>query len=194
MAKRYKSNTTGQSRSHQKEKNKSQVKINKTKILIFVVVIVILIAMFFIINNIKSSSTSNEVRIRNSEKNISSDIFQLNDLNNEVIEHIEKNNMKLVRAHYKLENLENGKIILYYKVGEQELFQVDIYINRKKIEKVEKIDNSEILSLEEIGDNINRDIKKYFTDNQKRLKPEEGKNILNIIVSNTEIIINASEN
>lgn len=194
MAKRYKSNTTGQSRSHQKEKNKSQVKINKTKILIFVVVIVILIAMFFIINNIKSSSTSNEVRIRNSEKNISSDIFQLNDLNNEVIEHIEKNNMKLVRAHYKLENLENGKIILYYKVGEQELFQVDIDINSKKIEKVEKIDNSEILSLEEIGDNINRDIKKYFTDNQKRLKPEEGKNILNIIVSNTEIIINASEN
>ena len=60
------------------------------------------------------------------------------------------------------------------------------------IEKAEKQENAEEMNLTQIGDNINKDIKKYFTDNQKRLKPDEGKNILNIIVANEQIIINAS--
>lgn len=193
MAKRYKNETAGKSSSHQKAKSRSSKKIDKRKVLIFFVIIIILIAGYFIITNIRSSETNNEVRISNSDKKISSDILVLNDLNNEVIEHLNMKNMQLVRAHYKLENLETGTVNLYYKVDDKEIVKGDINIKDKVIEKAEKQENAEEMSLAQIGDNMNKDIKKYYTDNQKRLKPDEGKNILNIIVENQQIIINASE-
>ena len=193
MAKRYKNETAGKSSSHQKARSRSSRKIDKRKVLIFFVIIIILIVGYFIITNIRSSETSNEIRISNSDKKISSDILVLNDLNNEVIEHLDMKNMQLVEAHYKLENLETGTVNLYYKVDDKEIVKVDINIKDKAIEKAEKQENSEEMSLSQIGDNINKDIKKYYTDNQKRLKPDEGKNILNIIVENQQIIINASE-
>lgn len=193
MAKRYKNETAGKSSSHQKARSRSSRKIDKRKVLIFFVIIIILIAGYFIITNIRSSETSNEIRISNSDKKISSDILVLNDLNNEVIEHLDMKNMQLVEAHYKLENLETGTVNLYYKVDDKEIVKVDINIKDKAIEKAEKQENAEEMSLSQIGDNINKDIKKYYTDNQKRLKPDEGKNILNIIVENQQIIINASE-
>lgn len=192
MAKRYK--TTEKSSSHQKARSRTSRKIDKRKVLIFFVIIIILIAGYFIITNIRNSETNGEVRISNSDKKISSDILVLNDLNNEVIEHLDMKNMQLVEAHYKLENLETGTVNLYYKVDDKEIVKVDINIKDKAIEKAEKQENAEEMSLSQIGDNINKDIKKYYTDNQKRLKPDEGKNILNIIVANEQIIINASEN
>ncbi len=194
MAKRYKNETAGKSSSHQKARSRSSRKIDKRKVLIFFVIIIILIAGYFIITNIRNSETNGEVRISNSDKKISSDILVLNDLNNEVIEHLDMKNMQLVEAHYKLENLETGTVNLYYKVDDKEIVKVDINIKDKAIEKAEKQENAEEMSLSQIGDNINKDIKKYYTDNQKRLKPDEGKNILNIIVANEQIIINASEN
>ncbi len=194
MAKRYKNETAGKSSSHQKARSRSSRKIDKRKVLIFFVIIIILIAGYFIITNIRNSETNGEVRISNSDKKISSDILVLNDLNNEVIEHLDMKNMQLVEAHYKLENLETGTVNLYYKVDDKEIVKVDINIKDKAIEKAEKQENAEEMSLSQIGDNINKDIKKYYTDNQKRLKPDEGKNILNIIVENQQIIINASEN
>lgn len=192
MAKRYKNETAGKSSSHQKAKSRSSKKIDKRKVLIFFVIIIILIAGYFIITNIRSSETNNEVRISNSDKKISSDVLVLNDLNNEVTEHLNMKNMQLVKAHYKLENLETGTVDLYYKVDDKEIVKVDVNIKDKVIEKAEKQENAEEMNLTQIGDNINKDIKKYFTDNQKRLKPDEGKNILNIIVANEQIIINAS--
>lgn len=62
------------------------------------------------------------------------------------------------------------------------------------MESNEYLNFAEEMSLTQIGNNMTRDIKKYFNDNQKRLKQDEGKNILNIIVANEQIIINASEN
>lgn len=194
MAKRYKNETAGKSSSHQKARSRTSRKIDKRKVLIFFVIIIILIAGYFIITNIRNSETNGEVRISNSDKKISSDILVLNDLNNEVIEHLDMKNMQLVEAHYKLENIETGTVNLYYKVDDKEIVKVDINIKDKAIEKAEKQENAEEMSLSQIGDNINKDIKKYYTDNQKRLKPDEGKNILNIIVANEQIIINASEN
>jgi len=194
LAKRYKNETAGKSSSHQKARSRTSRKIDKRKVLIFFVIIIILIAGYFIITNIRNSETNGEVRISNSDKKISSDILVLNDLNNEVIEHLDMKNMQLVEAHYKLENLETGTVNLYYKVDDKEIVKVDINIKDKAIEKAEKQENAEEMSLSQIGDNINKDIKKYYTDNQKRLKPDEGKNILNIIVANEQIIINASEN
>ena len=135
---------------------------------------------------------NSEIKISNSDKKISSDVLVLNDLNNEVTEHLNMKNMQLVKAHYKLENLETGTVDLYYKVDDKEIVKVDVNIKYKIIEKAEKQENAEEMNLTQIGDNINKDIKKYFTDNQKRLKPDEGKNILNIIVANEQIIINAS--
>lgn len=192
MAKRYKNETAGKSSSHQKARSRSSRKIDKRKVLIFFVIIIILIAGYFIITNIRNAEENPEVRISNSDKKISSDILVLNDLNNEVIEHLDMKNMQLVEAHYKLENLETGTVNLYYKVDDKEIVKVDVNIKDKVIEKAEKQENAEEMNLTQIGDNINKDIKKYFTDNQKRLKPDEGKNILNIIVANEQIIINAS--
>lgn len=194
MAKRYKNETAGKSSSHQKARNRNSRKIDKRKVLIFFVIIVILIVGYFIITNLKSSETNNEIRISNSDKKISSDILVLNDLNNEIIKHLDMKNMQLVKVHYKLENLDTGIVNLYYKVDNKEIVKVDINIKDKVMEKAEKQENAEEMSLEQIVDNMNKDIKKYFTDNQKRLKPDEGKNILNIIVANEQIIINASEN
>ena len=192
MAKRYKNETAGKSSSHQKAKSRSSKKIDKRKVLIFFVIIIILIAGYFIINNIRSNETNSEIKISNSDKKISSDVLVLNDLNNEVTEHLNMKNMQLVKAHYKLENLETGTVDLYYKVDDKEIVKVDVNIKDKIIEKAEKQENAEEMNLTQIGDNINKDIKKYYTDNQKRLKPDEGKNILNIIVANEQIIINAS--
>ena len=62
------------------------------------------------------------------------------------------------------------------------------------MESNEYLNFAEEMSLTQIGNNMTRDIKKYFNDKQKRLKPDEGKNILNMIVANEQIIINASEN
>ena len=72
-----------------------------------------------------------------------------------------------------------------------------VYVKMYKevtMESNEYLNFAEEMSLTQIGNNMTRDIKKYFNDNQKRLKPDEGKNILNIIVANEQIIINASEN
>ncbi len=190
MAKRYKNETVKKSSPHRKAKNSR--KMDKRKVLIFFVIIIILIAGYFIINNIRSNETNSEIKISNSDKKISSDVLVLNDLNNEVTEHLNMKNMQLVKAHYKLENLEIGTVDLYYKVDDKEIVKVDVNIKDKVIEKAEKQENAEEMNLTQIGDNINKDIKKYFTDNQKRLKPDEGKNILNIIVANEQIIINAS--
>ena len=67
------------------------------------------------------------------------------------------------------------------------------------MESNEYLNFAEEMSLTQIGNNMTRDIKKYFNDNQKRLKPDEGKNILIVvdnfnIPANEQIIINASEN
>ena len=190
MAKRYKNETVKKSSPHRKVKNSR--KMDKRKVLIFFVIIIILIAGYFILNNIRNNETNSEIKISNSDKKVSSDVLVLNDLNNEVIEHLNMKNMQLVKAHYKLENLETGTVNLYYKVDDKEIVKVDVNIKDKVIEKAEKQENAEEMNLTQIGDNINKDIKKYFTDNQKRLKPDEGKNILNIIVANEQIIINAS--
>ena len=190
MAKRYKNETVKKSSPHRIAKNSR--KMDKRKVSIFFVIIIILIAGYFIINNIRSKETNSEIKISNSDKKISSDVLVLNDLNNEVTEHLNMKNMQLVKAHYKLENLETGTVDLYYKVDDKEIVKVDVNIKDKIIEKAEKQENAEEMNLTQIGDNINKDIKKYFTDNQKRLKPDEGKNILNIIVANEQIIINAS--
>ena len=194
MAKRYKSEPIKKTSSHKKSPNKRNRVIDKRKVLAVIIIIAIIIAGYFIVTKINSTDSNGEIRISNAEKKLSSDILILNDLNNEVIEHLDMKNIQLVKAHYKLENLETGIVNLYYKVDDKEIVKVDINIKDKVIEKAEKQENAEEMSLTQIGNNMTRDIKKYFNDNQKRLKPDEGKNILNIIVANEQIIINASEN
>jgi hypothetical protein len=192
LAKRYKSEPTKKTSSHKKSPNKRNRVIDKRKVLAVIIIIAIIIAGYFIVTKINSTDSNGEIRISNAEKKLSSDILILNDLNNEVIEHLDMKNIQLVKAHYKLENLETGIVNLYYKVDDKEIVKVDINIKDKVIEKAEKQENAEEMSLTQIGNNMTRDIKKYFNDNQKRLKPDEGKNILNIIVANEQIIINAS--
>ena len=172
MAKRYKSEPTKKTSSHKKSPNKRNRVIDKRKVLAVIIIIAIIIAGYFIVTKINSTDSNGEIRI----------------------EHLDMKNIQLVKAHYKLENLETGIVNLYYKVDDKEIVKVDINIKDKVIEKAEKQENAEEMSLTQIGNNMTRDIKKYFNDNQKRLKPDEGKNILNIIVANEQIIINASEN
>ena len=64
------------------------------------------------------NNNAKDVIIRNSEKY--NDI--LNDLNNEVIRNLEMGNMQLVKAHYKLENLEDiDKLLDIYKKNSADL-------------------------------------------------------------------------
>ena len=184
LAKRYKSEPTKKTSSHKKSPNKRNRVIDKRKVLAVIIIIAIIIAGYFIVTKINSTDSNGEIRISNAEKKLSSDILILNDLNNEVIEHLDMKNIQLVKAHYKLENLETGIVNLYYKVDDKEIVKVDINIKDKVIEKAEKQENAEEMSLTQIGNNMTRDIKKYFNDNQKRLKPDEGK----IFINNSEVV------
>ena len=162
MAKRYKSEPIKKTSSHKKSPNKRNRVIDKRKVLAVIIIIAIIIAGYFIVTKINSTDSNGEIRISNAEKKLSSDILILNDLNNEVIEHLDMKNIQLVKAHYKLENLETGIVNLYYKVDDKEIVKVDINIKDKVIEKAEKQENAEEMSLTQIGNNMTRDIKKYF--------------------------------
>ena len=95
--------------------------------------------------------------------------------------------------NYKLKDLENGKVELFYKINDSEILNLIINLKDKKLEKAEELQDNEMLEKKEVIENINEDIKTDFEENKNKLKPDEGKNILNIIITDTEIIINASQ-
>lgn len=185
MAKRY------------KKENRRFYKINVKKVLVFIIIIVLIIGISFTVIKLKNGD---QIEVGNTKinthkiSNLTSDLLIPKDLNEEIINALNKDNMKLIKMNYKLESLENGKIELFYNVNNREILNLVIDLKSKQLEKTVNIQDEDLLERKEIKENINEDIKVDYEENKKRLKPEEGKNILNIIVTDTEIIINASQN
>ena len=100
--------------------------------------------------------------------------------------------MQVIKIQYKLESLEKGKVILLYKIKDNKMLEVTTNMETKKIEEAKVVESPDDADREEIGVNLDEDIKEDYEDNTKRLDPDEGKNILNIILTNTEIIISPS--
>lgn len=195
MAKRYK----------EKEKKNSIFKIKNILLFIAIVAIIILAIrqnwFYFIeqaIRNMKketiSSQETQEVTI-NIEKNkkLNSNLLKPSELNNEIdgiikegIENVNDN--YIIKIHYKLEELNKGTIDIYYKAGENELIKMSINITNKEIENVEKYEDEELLKKDKIVENLEENIEEDFNKRKKEIISE--KRIVNIIITNTEVVIN----
>lgn len=195
MAKRYK----------EKENKNSIFKIKNILLFIAIVAIIILAIrqnwFYFIeqaIRNMKketiSSQETQEVTI-NIEKNkkLNSNLLKPSELNNEIdgiikegIENVNDN--YIIKIHYKLEELNKGTIDIYYKAGENELIKMSINITNKEIENIEKYEDEELLKKDKIVENLEENIEEDFNKRKKEIISE--KRIVNIIITNTEVVIN----
>lgn len=193
MARRFKNEPT--KRQHEpKYKNwkSSGTKISKKKIFIVIIIIAIIVGVYFLITNNNNNLEVNSELNVSRYKDITSDFFRARDLNNEVIENVDVEEMQVIKIRYKLESLEKGKVILLYKIKDDKMLEVTTNIETKKIEEAKVVESSDDADRDPIEVNLDEDIKQDYEDNTKRLKPDEGKNILNIILTNTEIIISPS--
>lgn len=194
MAKRYKENMkTKKGHFNTKENVKHKRNINIKKILIFFILILIILVA---INIVKIALNSKKITAENIEKidtnkyeELVSDLLIPSDLNNEILEIISNKDIKIVRIHYKLENLNKGTVNLIYLTKENNLLKIDVDIESKKIKTMEIVE--EDINRTEITTNLNEDIKEDFENNKDRINLDEGQTRLNIIMTSTEIIVNA---
>lgn len=194
MAKRYKENMKKKKELfNTKEKIKHKRNGNIKKILIFFILILIIVVA---INILKIALNSKKITAENIEKidvnkyeELASDLLIPRDLNNEIREIIDNEDVKIVRIHYKLENLNKGTVSLIYLTKENNLLKIDVDIESKKIKAMEIVE--EDINRTEITTNLNEDIKEDFENNKDRINLDEGQTKLNIIMTSTEIIINA---
>lgn len=191
MARRFKNEPT--KRQHEpKNRKKSGIKISKKKVFIFIVIIAIIVGIYFLVTNNNNNLEVNSELNVSRYKDITSDFLRAKDLNNEVIQNVDIEEMQVIKIQYKLESLEKGKVILLYKIKDNKMLEVTTNMETKKIEEAKVVESPDDADREEIGVNLDEDIKEDYEDNTKRLDPDEGKNILNIILTNTEIIISPS--
>lgn len=193
MARRFKNEPTKRQHEPKYKNGKSSgTKISKKKIFIVIIIIAIIVGIYFLITNNNNNLEVNSELNVSRYKDITSDFFRARDLNNEVIENVDVEEMQVIKIRYKLESLEKGKVILLYKIKDNKMLEVTTNIETKKIEEAKVVESSDDADRDPIEVNLDEDIKQDYEDNTKRLKPDEGKNILNIILTNTEIIISPS--
>lgn len=209
MAKRY------------KEKKKNKFLLYLTSIAI-ILVIAYLVYNFFIkkndeqSKNVENTQTNNaqveqqlnidsntENKESNSEQDslddesndnipLSGDILVPKDLESEVRNKLEEEikDAEVVRIHYQLKTLEDGIIRIYYKLDDEKIYSAEVDIASKVITKFEENEDEELAQKSTIEDNLEEDVKQDFETYKDRLNGENSR--LNIIISNTEIIINVS--
>lgn len=150
-------------------------------------------------NNFNEEKSDNDDNNKESENNSNNENISLNcdvlipkDLDNEVRSNFE-NKIKdsdVVRIHYKLKILEEGTAQLYYKLNNTKLFTVTVDIASKSIINSEEIKDEELAEKPAIVDNLEEDVKNDFETYKDKLNGVDSR--LNIIISNTEIVINVS--
>lgn len=209
MAKRY------------KEKKKNKFLLYLTSIAI-ILVIAYLVYNFFIkkndeqSKNVENTQTNNaqveqqlnidsntENKESNSEQDslddesndnipLSGDILVPKDLESEVRNKLEEEikDAEVVRIHYQLKTLEDGIIRIYYKLDDEKIYSAKVDIASKEIAEFAEIEDEELVQKSTIEDNLEEDVKQDFETYKDRLNGENSR--LNIIISNTEIIINVS--
>lgn len=191
MARRFK-NESAKRRDESKSRKASGIKISKKKVFIFIVIIAIIVGIYFLVTNNNNNLEVNSELNVSRYKDITSDFLRARDLNNEVIQNVDIEEMQVVKIQYKLESLEKGKVILLYKIPDNKMLELTTNIETKQIEQAKVVESPDDAEREEIGVNLDENIKEDYEDNTDRLDADEGKNILNIILTNTEIIISPS--
>lgn len=146
------------------------------------------------VNNTEKDYTETEINVEeeNLKTKLSSNILNPVDLNNEVLEKIkEVENGEIIKIQYKLKSLENGVIELYYRT-EKTIYVVEVDIASKTaknaIEYKEKDLNTRQVITDNLKENINEDFERY-----KEKINNEGK-CLNIIITDTEVVLNTNYN
>lgn len=122
---------------------------------------------------------------------LSSSLMAPEELNKDVVSNLNEQlgEAELVKLQYQLVDLDNGTIYLYYKVNSKKLMEVKIDVNEKSIVSFEEYKDEELLNKNRIQDNLHEDIAKDFEEGKDLLS--EGK-VLNIIITDTEVILNTS--
>lgn len=192
MAKRY------------KEKN-----IKKTKRNFLILVIIIIIIIIFLYNdkinqlwnnifNFKENNISinEEVKLDidfDKNKGLNSNLLNISELDNE-IHNIIVNSIQnigeceIIKIHYQLEEINKGKIYVYYKIANNKLVKTIINMENKLIESIEEEENTELLKKDKIIENLSEDIEEEFYKKKEEITKEYM--MVNIIVTNTEVVIN----
>lgn len=123
---------------------------------------------------------------------LSGDILVPKDLESEVRSKLEDEikDADVVRIHYQLKTLEEGIVQIYYKLNDEKIYSAKVDIASKEIAEFAEIEDEELVQKSTIEDNLEEDVKQDFETYKDRLNGENSR--LNIIISNTEIIINVS--
>ena len=215
MAKRYKEKSRKNLKINKKRLTKRQDEQENRKIkfknIVFLIVIIIIIIVVVIgiklnwfdnhgskeIGNIAEaeSETVKEIVEKIEEnKKIKSNLLNPEELNKEIDEIINENGQSnssyITQIHYKLKDLNNGKIDVYYKANGNELVKMVINIKSKEIESTEKYEDEYLLSKPKIRNNLQENIEEDF--NKKKKESNAQDKIVNIIITNTEIVINTN--
>lgn len=178
-------------------------KISKTKIVIFLIVIISTVLIFISIKNnwFKNSNIQNDdqktisdekvYEIVEKKETLTSNILNPRELDNEICSKFSDTleGGYIVKIHYKLNTLEDGNIDVYYKVNEK-IFKLLIDIENKLIDDVEEYQDDYLISKGQITNNLEENIEEDFNKRKKDLENENS--IVNIIITDTEVVINTS--
>lgn len=198
MAKRY------------KEKTKKKFKIKNILIciifiILFAVIIIGVKQKWFDFDHIKQRIKDQEEQeisfelfqniTKKVEENrkLTSNLLKPSELNNEIDSMINeeeenKDNNYIVKIQYKLKDLNTGTIDIYYKAGKDNLIKMVVNIENKEIESTEKYEDKELVKKDKIRNNLEENIEEDFNKRKEKLNSEY--EVVNIIITNTEIVIN----
>ena len=175
---------------------KREKKKGKVKYIILLVVIIVAVIVFIGIkqNWFSSNEEENLLQGVNNELenyNLGSNLLNPEELNNEILSKlVDMNEAYPVRIQYKLKALDNGNIYLYYKINNTSLIMVNVSIGEKKIESIEEYSDDTLLSKNEISNYLKENVQEDFESKKDKLDSDNKS--VNIIITNTEVVINTS--
>ena len=181
-----------------------EIKKEKIKyIILFIIVIIVAIICIGInqkwfnisseINNEEGALIQGISKELENNSSLESNLLKPEDVNNEIISKIgavSQEKAYVVRIQYKLKSLDNGNIYLYYKINDLDLIKINVNISEKKIENIEKYNDDTLLSKEVISDNLKENVQEDFESKKDKLDSENKS--INVIITNTEVVINVS--
>lgn len=193
------------------EKKKGKVKY--IVFLIIIIVVFVYIAMeqkwFGIINenkNISEKTKQEEYKeeetdkiieqihekVENKNEPINANLLNPEELNNTLIQTLNNKEQEsyIIKIHYKLKKIDIGYVDVYYNVNNNIILKLTINVNNKIVESMEEYDDENLLRKNKIESNLAENIEEDFN---RRFKNIENENtIVNIIITNTEVVINSS--
>ena len=192
-------------------KNKSK----KTNLKIMIILIILLVAIIGIGINQKwfnfNISSNEEKEITEEEKEadriikeisdkakqqsiiLESNLLNPEELTNEISSKLgtmSEGETQVIQIHYKLKSLDSGTIDIYYKINHIDLMKINVILDEKKIGNIEEYTDDNLLQKEVIGDNLSENVQEDFES--KKAKLDADNKSVNVIITNTEIIINTS--